>query len=94
MAGKTNIGTFVCALDNVKSLLTQERLLTAGTLGQHASMDLQWRDSVEVQALEIEGGKVWALVGENSIRGTIFANFASDTEHIGVALLKKSSFEG
>ena len=94
--GKTNIGTLSFQQASQTPSSYKAKASYRGHFGvQQATVELQWKDSAAVLGkLKLEGGKVWALVGDNSFKGTLFANLYSETDHVGVVLLKRSSFQG
>ena len=62
---------------------------------EDAKLSLRWTTVEKVAGrLKLDKGRVWRLVGDNSLKGTMFINVYGANGHQAVAVLKRSSFNG
>jgi hypothetical protein len=66
-----------------------------GSLGiDDAELELRWDNEVKVKGTLTVGNKKYRVMGDNSLKGTIFANVFGNLGHVGAVLLKRSDFQG
>ena len=94
--GKSNIGKLGFSRKKVDRKPSKSVSKYRGTMGvDGVTAELKWSSNVDVGGrIDLNNGTSYAVVADNTISGTIYANLYSELGHAGVVILKKSTYQG